>query len=322
MRPQVSDATGWDTLDPQDRLQLLVESLGRERLEVELAALVPSAEVLRAQVTDFHKTLLGLPCPIIVTSTWDGLVEATLDELDAPYHVIADDEAIEPVLALQDGSRVVIKILGDPLAGDPLVLTRDDHRAYAERRPADAGAAAHLAAERTLLLYGHGLRRSRVRPLLPRRSCLPFSLPSGGRATSRHHERAQPAPGAVLGAPPHRGRLGQYLVRAGALDREPAARSRASPPVAGTPGDAADGRLPRAPDRRRGRRLGGAEHRRCGAWRRWSPSAGCTPRPAQLEDWTDERDERAGLVPGAAGAGSPTGVPCPRRSSPTPRNCC
>lgn len=157
LRPQVTDASGWDTLDPQVRLQLLVESLGRERLEVELAALVPSAEVLRTQVTDFHKTLLGLPCPIIVSTAWDGLVEATLDALDLPYRVAADDDDVERALAVQDGSRLVVKLFGDLLAGDPVVATHDDLREYARRRPATLNLLRHLAGERSFLLYGLGL---------------------------------------------------------------------------------------------------------------------------------------------------------------------
>ena len=155
MRSRVSDATGWDALSPMDRVQLFIETHGRERLEVELAGLLPSAAVLRAQVTDVHKTLLGLPCPIIVTTTWDGLVEATLDELDHPYHVIADDDDVESMLARRDGARLVVKMHGDPLAQDPVVICRDDHRAYGDRRPQTLALLHRLAAERALLLYGH-----------------------------------------------------------------------------------------------------------------------------------------------------------------------
>lgn len=120
LRPHVGDPSGWDALDPRDRAQLYVETHGRERLEAELAALLPSAEALHGQVTEFHKQLLSLPCPVIVTSNYDGLVEATLESMDEPYRLVIEDDDVERALAVHDGTRLVVKMHGDIILGDQI----------------------------------------------------------------------------------------------------------------------------------------------------------------------------------------------------------
>lgn len=157
LRPHVGDPSGWDALDPRDRAQLYVETHGRERLEAELAALLPSAEALHGQVTEFHKQLLSLPCPVIVTSNYDGLVEATLESMDEPYRLVIEDDDVERALAVHDGTRLVVKMHGDIILGDQIVLTRDDYLAYTRSRPAIAALLRSLLLDHAFLFYGFGL---------------------------------------------------------------------------------------------------------------------------------------------------------------------
>jgi tetratricopeptide (TPR) repeat protein len=157
LRPHVGDPSGWDALDPRDRAQLYVETHGRERLETELAALLPSAEALRSQVTEFHRQLLSLPCPVIVTSNYDGLVEATLESMDEPYRLVIEDDDVERALAVHDGTRLVVKMHGDVILGDQIVLTRDDYLAYTRSRPAIAALLRSLLLDHAFLFYGFGL---------------------------------------------------------------------------------------------------------------------------------------------------------------------
>ncbi|MFZ4735581.1 MAG: SIR2 family protein [Bradymonadia bacterium] len=157
LKPHISDTSGWDHLDQLDRAELYAQAHGRERLESELAALLPTADALADKVTEFHRTLLALPFPIIVTTNYDGLVEATLQALDEPYRLVVEEDEVAPALTVQDGCRLVVKMHGDLLLGDTVVLTRDDYLGYEERRPAMVSLLQSLFLSRTFFFYGFGL---------------------------------------------------------------------------------------------------------------------------------------------------------------------
>lgn len=157
LRHRLPDASGWEHLDALDRAQLFVEAHGREELERQLAALLPTADALRGEVTDFHRQLIGMPFPVIVTTNYDGLVEATLADLDEPFRVVVDDDEVAAAAATDDGCRLVVKMHGDLLLGDTIVLTRDDYLRYADRRPAMVMLLESLFLTRTFFFYGFGL---------------------------------------------------------------------------------------------------------------------------------------------------------------------
>ena len=75
---------------------------GRERLESELAALLPSVDALADKVTEFHKALVSQPFPVIVTTNYDGLVEATLQALDDAPHGHVDPRILLENKAFQN----------------------------------------------------------------------------------------------------------------------------------------------------------------------------------------------------------------------------
>ena len=81
----------------------------------ELAALLPSVDALADKVTEFHKALVSQPFPVIVTTNYDGLVEATLQALVEPYRLVVEEAEVAPALAANDGCRVVVKMHGDLL---------------------------------------------------------------------------------------------------------------------------------------------------------------------------------------------------------------
>jgi tetratricopeptide (TPR) repeat protein len=157
LKPQIQDTSGWDNLDALDRAELFVQAHGRERLESELAALLPSVDALADKVTEFHKALVSQPFPVIVTTNYDGLVEATLQALDEPYRLVVEEAEVAPALAANDGCRVVVKMHGDLLLGDTIVLTRDDYMGYEARRPAMVALLQSLFLSRAFFFYGFGL---------------------------------------------------------------------------------------------------------------------------------------------------------------------
>ncbi len=157
LRPQVTDTSGWDTLDALDRAQLFVVANGRDCLEAELAGLLPTAEVLGDKVTDFHREVLKMPFPIIVTTNYDGLVEATLNDLGETYRLIVDEDEVVDAFAREDDCRLVIKMHGDLWLGDTIVLTREDYLTYEHRRPKMVALLHSLLLSRTFFFFGFGL---------------------------------------------------------------------------------------------------------------------------------------------------------------------
>jgi hypothetical protein len=157
LRHKLPDDTGWDALDALDRAQLFVEGHGRDELERELAALLPTADALRGDVTPFHRAMLSLPFPIIVTTNYDGLVEATLADLDEPFRVVVDDDEVAEAVSIDDGCRLVVKMHGDLLLGDTIVLTREDYLRYDTTRPAIVALLESLFLTRAFVFYGFGL---------------------------------------------------------------------------------------------------------------------------------------------------------------------
>jgi tetratricopeptide (TPR) repeat protein len=157
LRHKLPDSSGWEYLDPLDRAQLFVQSQGRDELERELASLLPTADALHGEVTDFHRKLIGMPFPIIVTTNYDGLVEATLADLDEPFRVVIDPEEVAAAVSVDDGCRLVIKMHGDLVLGDTIVLTREDYLNYDSNRPAIVSLLESLFLTRTFFFYGFGL---------------------------------------------------------------------------------------------------------------------------------------------------------------------
>lgn len=165
LRDAVPDSSGWDGMDALDRAQLYVEGRGRADLEQQLAALLPTADALRYQVSDFHRALLSLPFRTIVTTNYDGLVEATLADLDEPFRVVVDDDEVAHAASTNDGCRLVVKMHGDLLLGDTIVLTRDDYLNYEQSRPAMVTLLRSLMLTRTFVFYGFGLQDPNFRLL-------------------------------------------------------------------------------------------------------------------------------------------------------------
>ncbi len=157
LRGLVPDTSGWDGLDLLDRAQLFIEAHGRERLESELAAALPSADVLRGQILPFQRQLVELPARIIISTTHDALIEAVLEEMDLPYRVVVEDADLEAALAIDDGARLVVKMNGDAISGLAPLLTRDDLLAYGRKRPCILAYLRALFLDKTFLLYGFGL---------------------------------------------------------------------------------------------------------------------------------------------------------------------
>ena len=157
LKEKLPDSSGWESLDALDRAQLFVQAHGREALERELAALLPTPDALREEVTDFHRTLLRLPFPVIVTTNYDGLVEATLADLDESFRVVVDNDEVSKAAAVRDGCRLVVKMHGDLLLSDTIVLTREDYLGYESTRPAMVTLFESLLLTRTFFFFGFGL---------------------------------------------------------------------------------------------------------------------------------------------------------------------
>ena len=157
LKEKLPDTSGWDSLDALDRAQLFVQAHGRDGLERELAWLLPTLDSLRGQVTDFHRTLVSLPFRVIVTTNYDALVEATLADLDQSYRVVVDDDEVARAASIRDGCRLVVKMHGDLLLGDTIVLTREDYLNYESSRPAMVTLFESLLLNHAFVFYGFGL---------------------------------------------------------------------------------------------------------------------------------------------------------------------
>lgn len=157
LRDRLPDARGWDALDALDKAQLFVQAHGRRSLERTLAGMLPGPTALRGSVTDVHRALISMPFPVIVTTNYDGLVEATLADLDIPFRVIVDNDEVAEAVSLQDDARLVVKMHGDLLLGDTIVLTRDDYLNYELTRPAMVTLLNSLLLGRPFVFYGFGL---------------------------------------------------------------------------------------------------------------------------------------------------------------------
>lgn len=157
LRDRLPDARGWGRLDALDKAQLFVQAHGRRSLERALANMLPGPMALRQAITDTHRALIGMPFPVIVTTNYDGLIEATLADLDIPFRVIVDNDEVAQAASLQDDVRLVVKMHGDLLLGDTIVLTRDDYLNYETTRPAMVTLLNSLLLSRPFLFYGFGL---------------------------------------------------------------------------------------------------------------------------------------------------------------------
>ncbi|MFN3198543.1 MAG: SIR2 family protein [Bradymonadia bacterium] len=157
LRDRLPDGRGWAGLDALDKAQLFVQAHGRRSLERTLAGMLPGPTALRGCVTDVHRALINMPFPVIVTTNYDGLVEATLTDLDIPFRVIVDNDEVAEAASLQDDVRLVVKMHGDLLLGDTIVLTRDDYLNYEVTRPAMVTLLNSLLLSRPFVFYGFGL---------------------------------------------------------------------------------------------------------------------------------------------------------------------
>ena len=112
VREAQPDRPGWDGLHLGERLELCRQALGAETFAARVAEHLPTFEALRAEVDEFHRTLLE-PFQVVVTVGSDDLAAATFAALGQPFATISDDEWSRPL----PGERRVVKLFGDALFG-------------------------------------------------------------------------------------------------------------------------------------------------------------------------------------------------------------
>ncbi len=162
---QLSDASGWDGLDLDDRLTLAAQALGDDGLARALGDRLPSVEVLPERVRPFHTRLLGLPFPTIVDCTIGGLVEATLRARRLPVRLLAADDDLVIRPAPLPGERTLVLLRGDLLLGDPL-LTPARLADLPRLRPALFGRLEGAVRRGPVMFYGFGPRDTTLRWLV------------------------------------------------------------------------------------------------------------------------------------------------------------
>lgn len=156
IREAQPEIPGWDGLHLSSRLEMCRRVLGPASFNARLAEYLPTFEALRGQVSDAHRALLGLPCPVVVTTELDDLVAATLAELGGPFEQVSGDEWHPP----RAGERRLVKLRGDLLfdapAGEPEAWQT------ATLRPRLTAALRRRAARGPVLLYGFAAQDPQV----------------------------------------------------------------------------------------------------------------------------------------------------------------
>ena len=141
-----------------DLAQWYRERFGRDQL----------ADVLRrtyatgAKPTLAHYLLLSLPLRHVITTNYDDLLERTLTALKRhPVKVIHQQD-----VALTGQDEVfVVKLHGDLVHAEEIILTRDDYDEFFHRRPAMALLLEGLLLNQTFLFVGYGLRDPNFRQI-------------------------------------------------------------------------------------------------------------------------------------------------------------
>lgn len=156
--------TGQDSHDFYlDLAQWYVEEKGREALGRAVGRLFDDAG---ARPTLAHYLLTSLPVRVILTTNYDDLLERALVALRRhPTTVVAQADVVHT--SRPDGVSVV-KLHGDAVREEGIVLTRDDYDAFFRRRPATALLLEGLLLNQTFLFVGYSLRDPNFRQVYSR----------------------------------------------------------------------------------------------------------------------------------------------------------
>ncbi len=165
LRDQLTDGSGWDALELDDRLTIAAQSLGEGTLARTLGDLLPSVEVLPEKVRPFHTRLLALPFPTVVDCTIGDLVEAALRARRQPVRALADDSDLVVRPAPLPGERTLIKLRGDLLLGD-MLLTPARLGELPRLRPAVFARLEGAVRRGPVMFYGFGPRDPLLRWLV------------------------------------------------------------------------------------------------------------------------------------------------------------
>ena len=105
-------------------------------------------------LTPFHYLVACLPLPVIITTSYDTLLESALLKAQRPFAVVTGDQDLAYV---DESKTLLIKMLGSIERGETLVITEDDYLDFTRRLPALSSLLKAYFATRTLLFLCHDL---------------------------------------------------------------------------------------------------------------------------------------------------------------------
>jgi len=107
-----------------------------------------------ARPTPLHRRLVRLPWHCIVTTNFDRLLEAALEEEEIPHLPIYPG----PGVAYSRGDRISLyKIHGDVFTPDSVVITKQDYREYANKYASMITFLKGLLVDKTFFFLGYGM---------------------------------------------------------------------------------------------------------------------------------------------------------------------
>jgi hypothetical protein len=135
----------------------------RERFGADkLAAILRELYATPAHPTLAHYLLMSLPVRHVITTNYDDLLERALIGLKRhPVKVLHQED----VARTGQNDVFVVKLHGDLVHPDEIVLTRDDYEEFYQRRPAMALLLEGLLLNQTFFFVGYGLRDPNFRQI-------------------------------------------------------------------------------------------------------------------------------------------------------------
>jgi hypothetical protein len=113
-----------------------------------------STDSTKVHPSAVHDRLLKLPCKTWITTNYDDLLEQTLRAGGRKFNLVVRDTNLPYT---SEDALTLIKLHGDRLQQDTLVITERDYQTYFHRYPWVRSKLSLLLLERTLLLIGYSI---------------------------------------------------------------------------------------------------------------------------------------------------------------------